>query len=323
MNLKKLYCIRFALACLLLVGLILPFVVETSAQTTPYLVSVNPTEPIIYSNVGQFVNFSVQAVWSYGDAAGQIVEYADVVVEVRTADGTVTDMVSANTTTTGFAYFNYSSSTPQILTFTPVSVFTPDETELNATLIQNGETSVYGLQSEPVTVYWDTFDVTLVSTNTENLGTIQVSVNVTYLLVPEEGLTIQSQNDTQQEFFPKIAHGVSVTINGVQAEETAVNGVYSATVSTVMPTAYVIVKVSQEGWATAHKALSFAHEANQTIWTPLAVIIALGCVVALSAFLFSSRNAKGVVFKRENACFRRFFINLFFVNRLILGFSLV
>jgi hypothetical protein len=300
MSLKKRYSTRFALACLLLVGLILPFAVETSAQTLPYLASVNPTETTIYSNVGQLVNFTFQAVWTYGDAAGQVVEYADVLVEVKTADGTVTDMMLANTTTTGFANFNYSSSTPQILTFTPTKVFMQDETELNATLIQNGETSLYGLQSEAVTVYWDTFDVALLSTNTETLEAIQVSVNVTYLLVPEEGLTIQSVNDSQQEFFPKIAHGVSVTINGVQAEETAVAGVYSADVSTVMPTAYVIVKVSQEGWATAHKAFSFAHDANLTIWTPLAMIITLGCVVAFSAFLFSTRNAKGLVFKREN-----------------------
>ena len=156
MSLKKRYSTRFALACLLLVGLILPFAGEASAQTLPYLVSVNPTETAIYSNVGQLVNFTFQAVWTYGDAAGQVVEYADVLVEVKTADGTVTDIMLANTTTTGFANFNYSSSTPQVLTFTPTKVFTPDETELNATLIQNGETSLYGLQSEAVTVYWDT-----------------------------------------------------------------------------------------------------------------------------------------------------------------------
>jgi hypothetical protein len=299
MNLKKLGCIRFALACLLLAGLIAPFAVETSAQTTPYLVSVNPTEPVIYSNVGQIVEVSFQAVWAYGDNSGQPVEDANVTIEVEAAVDMVTDVVQANTTATGHIYFNYSSATPQVLTFIPVELITADGMELNSSLLQNGEASLYGLQSKPVTVYWDTFDVELTSTNTEVLESFQVSVNVTYLFVPEGGLTI-THNDSQQEFFPKIAHGVNVTINGVQAEETAVDGVYSATVSTVMPTAYVIVKVSQEGWTTAHKALSFAHEANQTIWTPLTVIIALGCVVFLSAVLLASRKVKGGVFKKEN-----------------------
>ncbi len=299
MSAKKLYYTRFALACLLLAGLIAPFAVETSAQTTPYLVSVNPTEPTIYSNVGQIVEVSFQAVWAYGDNAGQAIEYANVSIEVEAAVDVVTDMVLTNTTATGYVYFNYSSATPQILTFIPVELITADGTELNSSLLQNGEASLHGLHSEPVTVYWDTFDMELISTSTKTLESFQVSVNVTYLFVPEKGLTI-THNDSQQEFFPKIAHGVSVTINGVQAEETEVDGVYSATVSTVMPTAYVIVKASQEDWATAHKALSFAHDANRTIWTPLAVIVALGCVVALSAFLFSSRNAKGIVFKREN-----------------------
>ena len=137
----------------------------------------------------------------------------------------------------------------------------------------------------------------LLSTNTETSEAIQVSVNVTYLLVPEEGLTIQSVNDSQQEFFPKIAHGVNVTINGVQAEETAVAGVYSVTVSTLMPTAYVLVEVSQEGWATAHKAFSFTHDANMIVWEPLAIIFASAYVVVLSAVLFSLRKSKSLVSK--------------------------
>jgi hypothetical protein len=141
--------------------------------------------------------------------------------------------------------------------------------------------------------------VALVRANTETLEGIQVSVKVTYLLVPEEGLTIQSLNDSQQDFFPKIAQGVKVTINGVQAEETAVAGVYSATVSTLMPTAYVLVEVSQEGWATAHKAFSFTHDANMTIWTPVEIIFASAYVVALAAVLFSFRKSKSLVSKRS------------------------
>jgi len=299
MRLKKLYVTRFALVCLLLVGSFLIFAVETASAQTTYLADVNPIETTIYSNVGQVLDISFQAVWAYGDNVGQAIEYANVTVEVKTANGAVTDMVLANTTATGFVYFNYSSSTPQILTFTPVKLVTPDGTELNSSLLENGETALYGLQSEQVTVYWDTFDMALTSTSTETLEAIQLSVNVTYLLVPEEGLTIQSPDSSQQDFFPKIAHGVNVTINGVQAEETAVAGVYSSNVSTLMPTAYVLVEVSQEGWATAHKAFSFTHDANMIVWEPLAIIFASAYVVVLSAVLFSLRKSKSLVSKRS------------------------
>ena len=299
MYLKLQYVTRIALVCLLLVGAVLFFAVEpATAQSTSYLASVKPTEPTVYLNVGQFLNMSFEAVWAYGDNTGEPIKYANVVVEVKTADGEDTGMFLANTTTTGFADFNYSSSTPKILTFTPTKLITADGTELNASLLQNGETTLYGLQSEPVTVYWDTFDVELVSTSTTTLKTTQVSVNVTYLLVPEEGLTI-SHNDSQQTFFPKIAHGINVTVNGATAEETAVPGVYSANVSTWMPTAYVIVEVKQDGWTTAHKAFGFAHEANLNIWEPLAIIFASVFVAAFSAALFvSSRKLRTAVSRR-------------------------
>jgi hypothetical protein len=298
MYLKKLHA-TIALVCLLLAGSFLTFAVETSsAQTTSFLAIVEPAEPTIYSNVGQIIEVSFQAVWTYGDNSGQAIKYANVVVEVKAADGAVTDMFLANTTTTGFADFNYTSSAPQILTFTPIKLITADETELNSSLLKNGETALYGLQSEPLTVYWDTFDVKLESTSTKTLENFQVSVNVTYLLVPEEGLTIR-HNDSQQEFFPKIAHGVNVTVNGATAEETAVPGVYRADVSTLMPTAYVLVKVSQDGWATAHKAFGFAHEANLSSWEPLAIIFASAFAAALSAVLFaSSRKLRTAVSKR-------------------------
>lgn len=299
MYLKLPYVTRVAVVCLILVGAVLSFAVEpATAQSASYLASVKPTEPTVYLNVGQFWNMSFEAVWAYGDNTGEAIKYANVVVEVKTADGADTGMFLANTTTTGFADFNYSSSTPQILTFTPTKLITADGIELNASLLQNGETSLYGLQSEPVTVYWDTFDVELVSTSTITLKTVQVSVNVTYLLVPEEGLTI-SHNDSQQAFFPKIAHGVNVTVNGATAEETAVPGLYSTNVSTWMPTAYVIVEVTQDGWATAHKAFGFAHEANLSIWEPLAIIFASVFVAAFSAALFvSSRKLRTTVSRR-------------------------
>jgi hypothetical protein len=287
------------LVCVLLAGSALALTVETAcAQSASYLASVNTTESTIYSNVGKLVGFSFQAVWSYGDNVGQSVEYANMAVEVRTADGAVTDMIVENTTSEGVAYLNYSSSKPQILTFTPIILITPDKTELNSSRIKNSETSLYGLQSETLTVYWDTFDVELISSNTETFEAVKVSVNVTYMLVPEQGLTIQTPNTSQQEFFPKIAHDVTVTINGVHAEETAVAGIYNTNVSTLMPTAYVLVEVSQKGWATAHKAFSFTHEANMTLWEPLSAVFASAFVIALAAVLFALRRSKSLVLKR-------------------------
>jgi hypothetical protein len=298
MRLKQLRITRFFLACVLLVGLVSALTVETAnAQSADYLASVNPTENTIYSNVGKLVKFSFQAVWSYGDNGGQAIENAIMAVEVKTADGAVTDMKVENTTSECVAYFNYSSSKPQILTFTPIILITSDETELNSSRIKNDETTLYGLQSEPLTLYWDTFDVALVSSSTETLEAVQLSVNVTYLLVPEEGVTIYWSNNSQ-EFFPKIAHDVNVTVNGVQAEETAVAGIYNTNVPMLMPEAYVLVEVWQEGWATAHKAFSFPHNANVTRWEPLAVIFACVYAVVLLAVLFLFRKTKRVLSKR-------------------------
>ena len=299
MNRKSFLPIRIAFFCLFLAGWFLALTIKPVSAQTSYLVGLNPTESTIYLNVGQIANISFQAVWAYGDNIGQAIEYANVEVEVRTAEGAVTDTVLANTSTTGFAYFNYSLATPQILTFTPSKLIMQDGTELNSGLLPNGETALHGLQSESATVYWDTFDVELVSTNTETSEALQVSVNVTYLLVPEEGLVVQSLNNSHQQFFPKIAYDVNVTVNGVAAEETAVPGIYSANVSTLMPTAYVIVKVSQDGWATASKAFGFAHESNMTVWQLLAVICASAFAAAFFAVLIVwSKKFRPIVSKR-------------------------
>jgi hypothetical protein len=289
--------ITAVLICVLLAGSVLVFTVKpTSAQVKSYFASVKPNVSTVYLNVGQTCDISFEALESYGDSSGQAIENGNVTVEVETAAGTITDMIVANTTTTGFASFNYSSPAPQILTFTPTHLVTSVGVDLNASLISKAD--VYGLQAESVTVYWDTFDVALVGNSTGTFEAVEVSVNVTYLLLPEEGLTVQS-TDSSQAFFPKIAHDVTVTVNGVHAEETAVAGVYSANVSTLMPTAYMLVEVSQEGWATAHKAFSFTHDANMTLWAPLAAVFAAAFIVALVAVLFALRRSKSPVSRRS------------------------
>jgi len=291
MYLNKNSAVRVAFVSLLLLVLILPFVETASAQSISYFlrtVKLATPSPVMHASVRQ--NFSVpfQAVWTYGSSLGQAIENANVRVEIKTGHGDSVENVTQTTNATGFATFNYSFSVPVILTFTPTRTVTQDGTEWNA--------SLYNLQSESVTVYCDTFDVSLVSANTETLGLTEVSVNVTYLLVPEEGLTLtQASNSSQQEVISKTAHGVNVTINGIKAEETAVYGVYTASFYTWLPTAYVIVEVSQESWASTHEGFSFAHGSNGTIWMPAIILCSVCAAVSLALYFVWHRKSKGTV----------------------------
>jgi hypothetical protein len=215
-----------------------------------------------------------------------------VVVEVKTDDGEVVGTISQITNSTGFATFYYASSTPVALIFTPTILISQGNVEYNSSLVEIGQDILVGLQSKSVTVYWDTFDVSLVSTNTDVRGFTDVSVNVTYLVVPEEGLTL-TNSSSEQDLLPKIAHRVNLTINGVKAEETSVPGVYTANFPTWLPTAYMFVEISREGWLPVQRGFSFAHNSNLAIWTP-AIIVSLVCAVVLLAYLVF-RKKKGTV----------------------------
>ena len=256
-------------------------------------VSVKPetSSSVVYGNVEQNWTIPFQALWSYGENLGKAVENATVTVEVKTDDDVSVANVSETTNSTGFATFYYVSSTPAVLTFTPTSLVTQDETEYNESIVEEGHTDFYGMQSSSVTVYWDTFDASLVSADTDSQGVTEVSVNVTYLLVPEDGLTIPGSSPEQ--VFPKIAHDVDVTINGVTAEETSVSGVYTANFSTWLPTAYMLVEVSQEEWLTAHKGFSFSHTSNAAVWTPATAIL-LVCAAGLTGVYRVFKKTKGV-----------------------------
>lgn len=290
---------RIALMSLLLLWLILSASAEAiSAQTTTsrFWISANPatSSSIIYGSIGKNWSIPFQAVWSYGENSGNVVENANVTVEVKTDDGVAIENVSTMTNATGFATFYYTSSTPTSLIFTPITVVAQDGMEYNASLSENGQDTLYGLQSKSVTVYWDTFDALLVSTDTDTQGVTTASVNVTYLLLPAEGLTIPSSSSSEYDCLSKTASGVNVTINGIKTEETSLSGVYTATFSTWLPTAYVFVEISREEWLPAQKGFSFAHNSNSTIWTP-AIIISLACAVGLSVYYLAFRKTKGTV----------------------------
>lgn len=282
------------MSTLLLVLCLSASVEAISAQTatSQYWVSVNPATSslIVYGNVEKNWTIPFQAVWSYGENAGNVVENATVTVEVKTDDDGSVENISQTTNSTGFATFYYFSSAPAVLTFTPTSLVTQDETEYNASLSEIGQSAVYGMQPKSVTVYWDTFNVSLISTNTDTQGVTTVSANITYLMVPQEGLTIP--DSSPEQVFPKIAQGLNVTINGVKAEETSVSGVYTANFSTWLPTAYLLVDVSQDGWLTAQKAFSFSHNSNGALWTP-AIAIILVAAVALVLFYRVFRRTEG------------------------------
>ncbi|MBN1784498.1 MAG: hypothetical protein JW815_02035 [Candidatus Bathyarchaeota archaeon] len=256
---------------------------KISAQTdSQYWVTVNPatSSSIVYGNVEKNWVIPFQALWSYGENSGKAVENATLNVEIKTADDVSVETIYAKTNSTGFATFYYISQNPAVLTFTPTSLVTKNETEYTSNLFEDGQ-NVYGLQPNSVTVYWDTFDASLLSIDTYTQGVTTVSVNVTFLMVPEDGLIIP--NSSPEQIYPKIAHGVKVTINGVKAEETSVSGVYTANFSTWLPTTYMIVESSQDGWLSSHNGFSFDHNSNSVIWnSAVAILLVVVAVLVLN-----------------------------------------
>jgi hypothetical protein len=294
---------RIVLVTLLLFVSLLPlFIEKASAQTTAnYWVTVNPTtDSQMYTTVERNWTLSFQATWSYGDNAGQPISNATVTMQVSGSKSGAITTLQLNTTS-GLFSFNYSSSTADMITFTPTKLVTQDKTEYNSTLLKTNGNQAYGFQSKSVTVWWDTFNVSLISSNTKTSEAIAVNVNITYLLIPQEGLTLPAKDTySHQTFLPKIVHGANVTINGVKAEETTVAGIYTANVSTVFPTAYVIVAVSQNGWATTYTAFSFTHDANAAIWEHDSFIglIFIAVLLALYFVLFRKSTRATSLFGR-------------------------
>jgi hypothetical protein len=285
---------RVVLTSILVLMLALPAIKAVNAQTTTnYFVTVNPTTPDsqMYTTVGRNWTVSFEALWSYGDDSGTAIVNATVTVQVYNSKTEVVDTLSLNTTN-GLFSFNYSSSTAEILTFTPTKLVASDGIEYDSNLL-DAENSLYGFQSKSVVVWWDTFHVSLVSYDTDAAGVTTVSVNVTYLLLPEEGLTLPEwATYSHQTFLPKTAHNVNVTINSVKAEETSTKGLFKANVSTWLPTAYIHVGVTQEGWVTTHTGFSFAHNANESSWQ-YAVISGLALTVAVLMIFFVLRRKEG------------------------------
>ena len=307
MQLNRLSAVRLLalLGVAILVSAIPDSIQAVNAETaiTNYWVTVNPTNisSSMYTPVGTNWTVSFQTLWSYGDNSGQTIRNATVTIQVtKTSTDKVVNAFDVNTTTGQFS-FNYSSASADILKFNATKLVTQDGTTYTPVLLiwANG---FYGLQSEAVTVWWDTFHVSLVNYNTNTLGITTASVNVTYLLLPEEGLTLPEEATySHQTFFPKVVHGANVTINGVKAEESEIAGTYTANSSIWLPTAYLNVKVSQEEWVTTTTGFSCTHNANQPIWEYAVVLgLAFAAVGLVLRLVVAKKSKSPIAFKHSN-----------------------
>ena len=275
-----------ALACIALISvlLILPIYANfasSQATQTSYYVTVKPTtaDSPMYTAVGRNWTLSFQATWTYGANTGQAIQNATAAIQVKNQANAILETLSINTTTGNFT-FNYASSTADILTFTPTKLTTSDGKDWKPAVVDSAN-NVYGFRGESAVVWYDTFHVSLVTSDTGNLGKVGVEVNVTYMLLSEEGLALPAgASYNNATFLPKIAQGIDVTINGVKAQEIQ-PGIYTAESSTFLPIAYVNVKVSQDGWTTTSTGFSFAQNSNQPLW-----IYGIGAVLALTLVVF-------------------------------------
>jgi hypothetical protein len=260
---------------------------------------VNPTaqNSPAYTPVGSNWNVSFQAIWSYGVKSGQPINNATLAVQVSGSKSGAITTLQLNTTS-GVLSFNYSSSIAEIITFTPTKLEKQNGTELKPNLLE-AENNLYGFQSESIVVWWDTFHVSLVSYDTKTQGAATVTANVTYLLLPEDGLTLpELATYSHQTLLPKKVNNATVTINGVKANETS-TGTFTANVPIWLPTAYIHVEVLQEGWVTTHTGFSFAQNANEPFWA-VSVILGLVPVVSVSIyFLILQRNSKNKILSRQ------------------------
>ncbi|MCW4006063.1 MAG: hypothetical protein NWF04_05655 [Candidatus Bathyarchaeota archaeon] len=283
-------CVLFFVAGLLFTCV--PNANATPAASWVTISSTYPNDSPIYLPAGKNNTFSFEALWSYGANAGQAIENASLSIQVTNSQDTVVNTLSLNVSR-GLCFFNYSCLDAQVLTFTPTKLVTSDGAEWTGELLDAGE-NLFGLQAQPMVVWWDTFEVSLVDCSTAALGETEVYVNVTHMLLPPEGLTLPAwATYNNQTFLPKAAQNATVTINGVKAQTTSNAGVYTANVSNMLFTAYVHVEVSQEDWVTNHTGFSFTHNANAPLWLFAGAAGLVGFVALLFLHFLSQRRVTG------------------------------
>jgi hypothetical protein len=258
-----------------------------------YWITIKPatSDSIMYTVMGINWTISFNASWSYGQNLGQPVKNASATVELTGVNGEKYDTLTENTTS-GLFNFNYSSSTARIINFNVTKIVTEDKKEWNTTTVLDPQNNLLGLQFGLVTVWYDTFNVTITNSDTQTFGKTHVAVNITYQLLPEAGLQLPgSATYSHQTFLPKIASGVTVTINSVTAQETA-DGIYEADIPTWTPTSYILVGVSEIGWKSTATGFSFSQNANSPIWE-ICVGVGVAFILGIAALsVFTGRKSK-------------------------------
>ena len=193
---------------------------SAQASQSNYYVTVKPStaDSAMYTAVGRNWTFSFKASWTYGANTGQAIQNATTSIQVKNRANQILDTLSLNTTTGAFN-FNYSSSNADILTFTPTELATSDGKVWKAGDVDSTN-NVSQFNGESAVVWWDIFRLSLVSSDTGSLGKVGIQVNVTYLLLPEEGLTLPASSTyNNATYLPKAAQGLNVIVNGVKAQE--------------------------------------------------------------------------------------------------------
>lgn len=278
-----------------------PSIVE-SALAPSYGVTVEPTTPSseAYTPAGTNWTISFRAKWSYGDKSGQPVENATAVVQVTNQKNEKVAELKLNTTS-GLFSFNYSASSPSILNFNVTRLIMQDNSEWNTNL-KDAALNLYGLRWASATVLYDSFQVSLISSETDAAGATRTVLKVTYALVPDEGLSFPEwATYSHQTFLPKIASEAKVAVNGVEAQKTDIPGIFIANITTWTPTCYLHVAVSQENWMTKQIGFSFVHNANAQVWTYAVVALFALSVVAVSVQVLHRRKSSKTVLKGSSA----------------------
>jgi len=294
-------------AYILLPMLMMSPVQPVYAETSNYWIAVNPilsdSNLPMYTSTGQNWTLLYEALWIQGEKSGQPVENATVTIRVNSTLQNKAADLHLNTTS-GIFGFNYTSLTADILTFNVTKLETADGDEYYLN-VYDPETGRGALQSQLVTVWWDAIHVELAESDTTKIGATKILVNVTYQLLPKEGLTLPAwATYSGQTFLPKPVHGQNITINGVQAQETSTPGIYIAEVSNWFPTAYIHVAAAQQNWTTTHVGFSFTHTANLPVWAYISVFAG---VTLTGAILFKvvmlKKSSNSGLSKRSNLQF--------------------
>jgi len=266
-------------------------------QINDISVSTN-SDSFFYTVVGHNHTISFKVFWNQDINLGRPLQNATVVVQVLDKYNNKIDEIYEKTDNMGILSFNYSSQFANKLTFSATKVI-QNEKEWSA--VDDPTNKTGSLTSASIVVWWDTFQTSLVSTNTNTRGSATVAVNITHLLLPEEGLILPSgSTDIGETYLTKSVQKAHVRINGVEALNYGEPGIYQADVSVWFPTVYAFVEVSQKDWATTQTGFSIAHLSNEQVWVLSTVGIFFVFALIIILLVLKKRVINPLLIKREN-----------------------